>query len=70
MRYFEPRENYSYEKRGANWYAFCDDGCKVIVRPTLRAMRDAMDKHYGFHHGQMALELNAGRLDVPDVPPF
>lgn len=66
MRYFEPREEYSYEKRGNNQYGFCDKGCKVIVRPNLPSLRKAMQAHYSAHHGQMTFP------EPPeyDDPPF
>ncbi len=59
MKWFEPKNEYAYEKRGNNWYGFCDSGCKVIVRPNMRSLRTAMDQHHAAHHGQMRLEIPA-----------
>lgn len=75
MRYFEPREAYSYEKRGQNFYGFCEadseQACKVIVRPNMRSLRDAMQKHYAMTHGRARqLLLDVPSSELPDVPPF
>jgi hypothetical protein len=67
VRYFEPREEYSYEKRGANYYGFCDKACKVIVRPHLSQLRKAMQVHNSQHHGQLSFPVPE---PLPDLPPW
>jgi hypothetical protein len=71
LRWSEPREQFTYERRGANYYGFCEVdeklACKVIVRPRLSDLRKAMHVHQSMHHGQLAFPEPE---PLPDLPPW
>jgi hypothetical protein len=69
MRYYSP-DGWWTEKRGKMFYAFCDDGCKAIVRDQRWKADHAAGEHRRREHGgQTAFEFPPVVAGDPDAPP-
>lgn len=54
------------EKRGSNFYGFCDYGCKPIVRANFHMCVSAMNRHDWEHGGQTSLLTD--KAEIPSDP--